>query len=98
MSVEARLVDKINKEWNALVLMYQQRSPLWLINNADEINSKHQIADILMCDIEELGLDVADITKLVHMNNVIDTVYRYCRTMIEPSYTNAVMKALGECI
>ena len=95
---EGLLVDKVGKEWDSLVVMYQKRSPLWLINNAGEIHKKHLIAKTFMYDVDELGLDDEDVDGLLKMNDVINTVYSVgsCQNVNSSlAIKNAIINSLG---
>lgn len=95
---EGLLVGKIGKEWDSLVVMYQKRSPLWLINNADEVHKKHLIAEAFTYYIDELGLDDEDVNGLLKMDDVINTVYSVgsCQNIDSSSaIRNAIINSLG---
>lgn len=95
---EGLLIDKIGKEWDSLVVMYQKRSPLWLINNADEVHKKHLIAETFMYYIDEMGLDDEDVNGLLKMNDVINTVYIVgsCQNLDSSSaIRNSIINSLG---
>lgn len=102
MSINAMLVDKINKEWKALEELYQLRTPLWLIHNADEVYVKHEIADTFISEVEDLGFDDLDKNAIYRTDNVINKIYDYyvgrAYGVSDDLYSTVITRAIGAII
>lgn len=94
--LEAQLVNKISNEWNKFSSDCQKKTALWLMNNAEEITIKSKIKDILISDIDEIGLDNDDMKILMSRSNIIDAVYDNIHSIgNDKVFTSAIINSLS---